>query len=270
MLPYISPLQRQPNHQHTLQHPEERAHIDRVLTDRYGPDAQLAAANPAALSAEVMHASEDPVQRLHNEIEVLVYNAQGLPPRDRTDGQAPSTYVHYQLLNFQDTFTPAISDTFDPVYEHKERFPFPTNPAMLGLLTEGMRDGGDGPCLELTVLDDIEDEDGDPHIGTARVPLAPLCEGDEIHARLSLISSSDAMVGTLRVVVRWRHPFATEADSGPDALSARDVSTLLNRFSPVQDGQVHWKAFLGWVQPTLMVKVSERPGELVTSVALVT
>ena len=89
-------------------------------------------------------------------------------------------------------------------YEHKERFPFPTNPAMLGLLTEGMRDGGDGPCLELTVLDDIEDEDGDPHIGTARVPLAPLCEGDEIHARLSLISSSDAMVGTLRVVVRWR------------------------------------------------------------------
>eukprot|EP00618_Florenciella_parvula_P035425 CAMPEP_0119482828 /NCGR_PEP_ID=MMETSP1344-20130328/10518_1 /TAXON_ID=236787 /ORGANISM="Florenciella parvula, Strain CCMP2471" /LENGTH=1126 /DNA_ID=CAMNT_0007517281 /DNA_START=194 /DNA_END=3571 /DNA_ORIENTATION=+ len=238
------------------QHPEERAHIDRVLTDRYGPDAQLAAANPAALSAEVMHASEDPVQRLHNEIEVLVYNAQGLPPRDRTDGQAPSTYVHYQLLNFQDTFTPAISDTFDPVYEHKERFPFPTNPAMLGLLTEGMRDGGDGPCLELTVLDDIEDEDGDPHIGTARVPLAPLCEGDEIHARLSLISSSDAMVGTLRVVVRWRHPFATEADSGPDALSARDVSTLLNRFSPVQDGQVHWKAFLGWVQPTLMVKTA--------------
>ena len=53
------------------------------------------------------------------------------------------------------------------------------------------------------------------------------------------------------------------------ALSARDVSTLLNRFSPVQDGQVHWKAFLGWVQPTLMVKVSERPGELVASVASV-
>ena len=63
---------------------------------------------------------------------------------------------------FQDTFTPAVSDTFNPVYEHKERFPFPTNPAMLGLLTEGMRDGGEGPYLEFTVLDDIEDEDGDP------------------------------------------------------------------------------------------------------------
>ena len=230
-----------------------------MLSERYGPDAPLpasvAAHHPAALSAEV-RATEDPAQRLHNEIEVLVYNAQKLPARDRTDGQPPSTYVHYQLLNFQDTFTPAVSETFNPVYEHKERFPFPTNPAMLGLLAEGMRDGGDGPCLELTVLDDIEDEDGDPHIGTARVPLAPLAEGDEIHANLSLLSSSDAFVGTLRVVVRWRHAFATEADSGPDALSARDVSTLLNRFSPVQDGQVHWKAFLGWVQPSLMVKVS--------------
>ena len=84
--------------------PKERAHIDRVLSERYGPNSVLpsaaAAAQPAALSAEA-HATEDPAQRLHNEIEVLVYNAQGLPPRDRTDGQAPSTYVHYQLLNFQ-------------------------------------------------------------------------------------------------------------------------------------------------------------------------
>ena len=184
-----------------------------------------------------------------------MHSAKGLPVRVGTADLPPTAFVHYQLMHFPDAFTRAVPETHNPLFEHMERFPIPTNAQMLALLSGGGRMGVNdgGTVLELTVLDDIGEEDAD-NIGTCRLNLAPLADGDPIYAKLPIVSEAvERTVGSLSVVVRWRHEFRSEKEPGPNALTGRDVSELLSRFSPSKDGQVDWQLFLAWAYPPVIV-----------------
>ena len=89
-----------------------------------------------------------------------------------------------------------------------------------------------------------EDEDEDAFLGEASLPLAALAEGDAILQELAL---SDG--GFLQVRVEWARPLSGGAESMPHALSGVEVEALLERFSPVKDGQVDYIALRNSVDP---------------------
>ena len=79
------------------EHPQEKARMDNLaLADR----------ERAEMAAERA--------RAQNSIEVQVLSAQGL--ERKRGGGAPSSYVHYQLLQFHDVFSDVVPNTRDPVY----------------------------------------------------------------------------------------------------------------------------------------------------------
>ena len=227
------------------QHPEERLRVDQSLR----------ASNPG--SALVKGASGgsgggDGASKLHNELEVVVQSAHGLPPRDGTRDLPPTAFVHFQVLHFPDSFTRAVPESHAPTFDHAEPFPVPTNPQMLALLAGAGAGGPGAGFVEFTVLDDVGDEEA-LTVGTCRACLKPLATGDSVFAKLPLLNEVERVVGHLSVVVRWKHPFRTESELGPDALGSSDVAELLSRFSPVKDGQVDWKLFLAWADPPAKV-----------------
>jgi Ca2+-binding EF-hand superfamily protein len=125
---------------------------------------------------------------------------------------------------------------------------------MLAILAgAGGVSGSGAGCIEFTVLDDLNNDDAD-NLGTCRLPLAVLAEGDPIYAKLPLVNDVDRVVGQLSVVVRWRHPFRTEKELGPNALAAADVHEILSRFSPEKDGLVDWRQFIAWADPPAKVQ----------------
>jgi hypothetical protein len=73
-------------------HPEEKARIERIAAERLKGGGGMA------------RLIEDST-RLQNEIEVVVVQVSGLPHRPGSK-LGPCPYVHYQLMSFQDVFTP--------------------------------------------------------------------------------------------------------------------------------------------------------------------
>jgi len=143
-----------------------------------------------------------------------VHSAKGLPVRQGTSDLAPTAFVHYQVMHFPDSFTRAIPESHTPLFEHLERFPLPTNPQMLTLLAgSGIGNAPGAGCIEFTVLDDFGEDNAD-NVGSCRLPLALLAEGDPIFAKLPVVNDVDRVVAQLNVVVRWRHPFRTEKELG--------------------------------------------------------
>ena len=73
-------------------HPEEKARIERITAQKLKGGASL---------ARMMEDSA----RLQNEIEITVVQVSDLPRRPGSK-LPPVPYVHYQLMGFQDVFTP--------------------------------------------------------------------------------------------------------------------------------------------------------------------
>lgn len=223
-------------------HPEERLKIESSIGERMN--------NEMGSSTDIINFETN---KLHNELEVFIHSAKGLPFREGTSDKLPTCFVHFQLLHFPDSFTRAVTECRAPQFEHLERFPLPTNPQMLALLQNGNKVGSDhrgaGTVVEFTVLDDMGDNEANS-IGTCSVSLRSLSEGDPVHALLPLKNESERVVGELNLVVRWRHAFRTEKELGPHALGPSDLQLLTSMFSPEKDGLVDWKLFLSWSEPS--------------------
>ncbi|KAG5181255.1 hypothetical protein JKP88DRAFT_241524 [Tribonema minus] len=262
--------------------PEERGRIAAADAQR-----RLAGAGPLSAAARAAAAPGE-AARLQNEIEVVVEGCQGLPRRAGLDGALPSAYAHYQLLGFQDVFTPVAPPSAAPAWAHACAFPVCADARLLRFLR--------GYRLSVTVLDDDGTSDdneslltvhdmnlnsdhlmhsqhrmSDYHqrissrdgagglIGEAKLSLAALCDGEDITGTLDLDDEAGCKRGTVRVAVRWRRPLRPGGrDLGPNALTAREVEDLMARFSPHKDGQVRWVAFLRYADPPPAVMAALR------------
>lgn len=205
--------------------PHERANIEKVMLDRLAVIDDNEKANPMASNATPTA----------NELEVVVHSATGLPLRD-SGGDQPCAYVHYQLLHFEDTFTPVCNDTTEPTFDHKASFPLASTPQALAVLRTER--------LVFTVLDmHREDEDDEEVlIGSCEMRLSPIADGDRILATLPLASEATGrIVGALRVAIKWRDDFARLTDD-PTALSQDELAWLMAEFSPQKDGQLDYLA----------------------------
>ncbi|KAJ8610862.1 hypothetical protein CTAYLR_009140 [Chrysophaeum taylorii] len=166
-----------------------------------------------------------------NEIEIVVHSASDLGLRD--DGEPPSPYVHYQLLEFHDTFTPVCAATTEPTFEHLATFPFASTSQSLAVLRTER--------LMFTVLDFSEDDN--VLIGTAELSLSSLADGERVVSNLNLVSeASGRRVGGLRVAVTWRHDVVLQQKH--HALTVDEIAWVLGEFSRYEDGQVDYITFL--------------------------
>ncbi|CAN0264402.1 unnamed protein product, partial [Ectocarpus sp. 13 AM-2016] len=75
--------------------------------------------------------------RLRNELEVIIVGCRDLTSRGQAgkDRVAPAAYVHYQLLGFQDVFTPVVHGLRDPSFRHSTSFPVATDDKLLRFLS---------------------------------------------------------------------------------------------------------------------------------------
>ncbi|CAM9773902.1 unnamed protein product [Scytosiphon promiscuus] len=214
-------------------------------------------------------AGREDTTRLRNELEVVIVGCRGLPSRGGTgkNNVSPSAYVHYQLLGFQDVFTPVVHGVRDPSFRHSTSFPVATDDKLLRFLGRHR--------LAVTVMDDLannnnDDENGqnsrqdDPNgsegdawpgddeseareglIGEALIDLAPLAEGRPVPAEwVTVEDATGRPAGKISVSARWLKPLRTGGDPGPHGLSSEEVEGLMARFSPEKDGQVNYVAFL--------------------------
>ena len=195
---------------------------------------------------------------LHNELEIIVHSASDLPKRTGNE-VLPSPWVHYQLLQFQERFTPHRPQTVAPTWDPDVMaFPLATGNEMMQRLrterivftvldfrSDGERVGGDGTAGPDDLL-----------IGTAELSLMPITEGEPVFERLPVTNDVGRTVGSLRVGARWRHPLRTSRDVGPQALSADELSWILGQYAPRKDGQVDYLAMLRDVEPPVLVEAA--------------
>ncbi len=252
--------------------PEEKARVEtaqlamqtRALSSAADGTAVVSMASsypdPASItsySLQLLSPSER--DRTHNELEIHIIRCEGL--RDRKRGPTdtpPSAYVHYQLLGFQDVFTQVISGSNAPCFTHSSSFPVMTSSRMLRflhnheLLFTVMDDlEGDGEVVEGNGGDNEGNTGTDCMMGEAKLPLAPLSDGNEAGRGISIniLDKLGQVCGKLFVNVRWRLPLRTKRDLGPNALTENELEDLIGRFSPTKDGQVWWVKFLNHANP---------------------
>jgi hypothetical protein len=208
-------------------HPAERQAIEKVMLAQLGADA-----SPD-------ESPDDAAGKLVNEVEIVVHSASGL--RGRADDAKPSPYVHYQLLQFADSFTPVQRATADPTFEHVLSFPLATTAQALALLRTER--------LAFTVLDFVDEGDGgagadDALVGSVEVSLGALADGESVFATLPLQSDTGRDAGTLRVAARWKFDFKTARTTSGATLTDEELDWILATFSPRKDGQVDYLGFL--------------------------
>ena len=225
-------------------HPEERSRIEDVTRKNLKSEIVLqrdgtTTSVQAAPSSTSLGPREE--ARLSNELSVTVKSASGLVKKGKT---SPSTYVHYQLLGFQDTFTNVIEYTSEPNYNHKFSFPIVTDPKLLRFFRKYK--------LVFTVFEDANEGDDDAQnvlFGEAKVSLNNLSNGEDLIETLTLFNSHKHEVGTISVVIRWNSPLKRPADAGPNALTSPEVEELMSRFGPDKDGQVNYLDFVRFADP---------------------
>lgn len=229
-------------------HPDEKKLIEERATKRVIESANEI--EKAKLNERIAVNTLDDESRMYNELEIVIYNIQGLPKR--RDGSNPSPYVHFQLLGHPDKFTNPIENTLNPVYN--ERFPFGmvTNEQQCRLLRRSQ--------LLLTAIDmkgeeEESKDESEGFIGEINVSLAPLSEGSAILDTFTLKNSSGDRVGVMRIAVQWKYRFKSQRELGPRALSGVEVECLISSFSPGDghDGLVEYNSFLRFIDPPLSV-----------------
>ncbi|GMH77661.1 hypothetical protein TrRE_jg7069 [Triparma retinervis] len=224
-------------------HPEERSRIESVARKNLKSEIVMkpdgSTASVSALTTSNLGPREE--ARLSNELSVTVKSASGLVKKGR---QSPSTYVHYQLLGFQDTFTNVVEFSSEPSFNHSFSFPIVTDPKLLRFLRKYK--------LTFTVFEDNNgdgDDDGNTLFGEAKLPLSLLSNGDDIIETVTLFNSHKHEVGTIEIEIRWNSPLKRPADAGPNALTAPEVEEIMSRFGPDKDGQVNYMDFVRFADP---------------------
>ena len=168
--------------------------------------------------------------RLSNEITVTVKNATDLT---RSSKRSPSTYVHYQLLGFQDHFSSVVDTNTNPIYNDSYSFPIVTDPKLLRFLKNYK--------LQFAVFEDAQDGDQEPLLlGECRVSLAGLSVGEDVIVTATMYDTNKHDVGSLDVEIKWNSPLKRPADAGPNALTSPEVEEIMTRFGPEKDGQVNY------------------------------
>lgn len=207
-------------------HPKERADIEKNMLE------QLDVRQAPSLVSQTTRTTN----RLSNEIQITIQSAAGLSLRE--NGDPPSTYVHYQLLQFEDTFTPVCSNTIDPVYDHSLSFPLATTAQSLAVLRTER--------LLFTVLDfKGDDEYEEDLIGTCEANLSPLADGDRIFVTLPLKSQlTGRTVGAIRVAIKWVNDLKRDTEDAPNSLNRDELAWIMAEFSPQKIGQVDYLSFL--------------------------
>ncbi|KAH8052323.1 thromboxane A2 receptor binding protein [Aureococcus anophagefferens] len=206
-------------------HPAERQAIEKVMLAQLGADASPDESN------------DDAAGKLVNEVEIVVHSASGL--RGRADDAKPSPYVHYQLLQFADSFTPVQRATADPTFEHVLSFPLATTAQALALLRTER--------LAFTVLDFVDEGDGgagaDDALGSVEVSLGALADGERLRDAAPPVGHG-ARRGHARVAARWKFDFKTARTTSGATLTDEELDWILATFSPRKDGQVDYLGFL--------------------------
>ena len=232
-------------------HPEERSRIEAASRSNLKQELVL---TPEGTTANINSTKSGLLNdlgpreeaRLSNELSVTVKSISGLSKRGR---RSPSTYVHYQLLGFQDTFTNVSESSTDPIFDHSVSFPIVTDPKLLRFLRKYK--------IQFTVFDDKDageddgnaDADNADVIGESKVSLAPLGEGEAIDEDLPIHDSNGRQIGKITIEIKWNSPLKRPADAGPNALTAPEVEEIMSRFSPEKDGQVCYTDFVRFAEP---------------------
>jgi Ca2+-binding EF-hand superfamily protein len=229
-------------------HPDEKKLLSDRATKRVIENANEI--EKAKLTANIAVNTLDDESRMYNELEVVVYNIQGLPKR--SDESSPSPYVHFQLLGHPDKFTNPIENTLNPVFNERFAFGMVTNDQQCRLLRRSQ--------LLLTVVDlkgEEEESKGESEgfIGEINVSLASLSEGTAILDSFTLKNNNGDRVGVMRIAVQWKYKFKAQRELGPRALSGVEVECLISCFSPGdgKDGLVEYNSFLRFIDPPLGV-----------------
>ncbi|CAB1116161.1 unnamed protein product [Ectocarpus sp. CCAP 1310/34] len=269
-------LERRPEEKERV----EQARLMEAKANGYLTPADAAAAARNGAMNSTLHGGlglAGDTTRLRNELEVVIIGCRDLPSRAQAgkDSVAPAAYVHYQLLGFQDVFTPVVHGLRDPSFRHSTSFPVATDDKLLRFLSRHR--------LTVTVMDDLANGPGDPDanqeggdawpdddesegnsqrpffladsqaqglIGEALIDLSPLAEGRPVVAGWTTVEDATGRsAGKVCVSARWVKPLRTGGDPGPHGLSSEEVEGLMARFSPEKDGQarasvVNYIAFL--------------------------
>ncbi|CAM9771908.1 unnamed protein product, partial [Ectocarpus sp. 6 AP-2014] len=278
--------------------PEEKERVEQARLLEAKANGYLTPADAAAATARngamssTLHGGlglAGDTTRLRNELEVVIIGCRDLPSRGQAgkDSVAPAAYVHYQLLGFQDVFTPVVHGLRDPSFRHSTSFPVATDDKLLRFLSRHR--------LTATVMDDLanapgdldanegggdawpDDDESEGLIGEALIDLSPLAEGRPVVAGWTTVEDATGRsAGKICVSARWVKPLRTGGDPGPHGLSSEEVEGLMARFSPEKDGQaratVNYVAFLKESDPppavlaalsqiqTFLADASERDG----------
>ncbi|GMH97812.1 hypothetical protein TrST_g7069 [Triparma strigata] len=222
-------------------HPEERSRIEAVARQNLKSEIVLKPdGTTTTLQAGPSATSLGPREeaRLSNELSVTIKSASGLVKRGKT---SPSTYVHYQLLGFPDTFTAVSEFTSEPNYNHKFSFPVVTDPKLLRFLRKYK--------LVFTVFEDDDGGEESVLFGEAKVSLNSLSSGEDLIETLTLYDNHKHEVGSLSVELRWNSTLKKPADAGPNALTSPEVEEIMSRFGPDKDGQVNYIDFVRFADP---------------------
>ncbi|KAJ1428031.1 hypothetical protein B484DRAFT_396992, partial [Ochromonadaceae sp. CCMP2298] len=220
--------------------PNEKRYIEEIASQRV-VDAEKKEHNLDVVPSGM---GKEEVDRLYNELEVIVHRANALP--NSADQKPPSAYVHFQLMGFPHKVTNPVVGTGAP--EFNERFTFPMTTLDRELLLMQRTN------LQLSVIDvkgmelDMADEG---LIGEVYVKLASLAEGSAITDTFNVKNAEGKQVGELYITLRWKYPLRKQRDLGPLALSGVDVEILIDAFSydELQKGVIDYKAFCRFIDP---------------------
>ncbi|GMH78351.1 hypothetical protein TL16_g07766 [Triparma laevis f. inornata] len=199
-------------------HPEERSRIEAVARQNLKSEIVLKPdGTTTTLQAGPTATSLGPREeaRLSNELSVTIKSASGLVKRGKT---SPSTYVHYQLLGFPDTFTAVSEFTSEPNYNHKFSFPVVTDPKLLRFLRKYK--------LIFTIFEDDDGDEENVLFGEAKVSLNDLSSGEDLITTLTLYDNHKHEVGSLSVEIRWNSTLKKPADAGPNALTSPEPAVM--------------------------------------------
>lgn len=221
-------------------HPNERKQIEDISSQRV-LDAHDALEK--AKSLEGMLSKNDNESRLYNELELVILKATDLPMSK--DGSPPAAYVHFQLLGNPDKFTNPVPNTNNPSFNERFVFPMVTNDQQVRLLQRSK--------LQLNVIDmkGEDDEDGEGFIGEVFISLSEIAEGVPLVDVFSVKDKDGKKAAEIQLSLRWKFPFKSQRDTGPQSLGAIEVETLISAFSAgeINEGIVDYKAFCRFIDP---------------------
>nr|CCA14189.1 conserved hypothetical protein [Albugo laibachii Nc14] len=202
-----------------------------------------------------------------NDLEICVLSCRNLSLlryRDESELKSPSAYVHYQLLDYPDTFTGICANSRDPVFDscNRQTYTIKIDSSVLHFLNSS--------SLLFSVFDDNVQhvEDGDDHvqfdgmIGKVNILLQALARGDSVNQWFSLSDSRGCPAGEIRLQLNWYDPMrvaalATRAlpvdssmDKSLEALNVEQLYKLMEIFSPEADGRIQYVHFSQFALPT--------------------